>query len=88
MMFPIGFVFGLIVTLRNGLRTYVQHRLLRWLLVRSGSTPKDYVAFLDFCAERILLRRVGGGYLFIHRMLLEYFAALPADQVNAPATAQ
>jgi hypothetical protein len=23
-----------------------------------------------------LLRKVGGGYIFIHRMLLDYFAAL------------
>ena len=26
--------------------------------------------------ERILLRKVGGGYIFVHRMLLEYFAEL------------
>lgn len=27
-------------------------------------------------ASNILLRKVGGGYIFIHRMLLEYFANL------------
>jgi hypothetical protein len=26
--------------------------------------------------DRILLRKVGGGYIFIHRYLLEYFAGL------------
>jgi len=26
--------------------------------------------------DRIFLRKVGGGYIFIHRMLMEYFAAL------------
>jgi hypothetical protein len=30
----------------------------------------------DHCAERILLRRLRGGWLFIHRLLLEYFAEL------------
>jgi hypothetical protein len=35
----------------------------------------SHVKFLDYAAERILLRKVGGGYIFIHRMLLEYFAA-------------
>jgi hypothetical protein len=25
--------------------------------------------------DRILLRKVGGGYMFIHRMLMEWFAA-------------
>lgn len=35
-----------------------------------------YVDFLDYAAERILLRKVGGGYMFIHRLLLKYFAEL------------
>jgi hypothetical protein len=34
--------------------------------------------FLDYAAERILLRKVGGGYIFVHRLLLEYFALLDA----------
>jgi hypothetical protein len=33
------------------------------------------VDFLDYAAERIFLRKVGGGYIFIHRLLQEYFAA-------------
>jgi hypothetical protein len=35
-------------------------------------------ALLDY-TDRIFLRKVGGGYIFIHRMLMEYFAALEAD---------
>src|SRR5205814_8403011 len=31
---------------------------------------------LNYAAERILLRKVGGGYIFIHRLLLEYFSTL------------
>jgi hypothetical protein len=31
----------------------------------------------DYAVERILLRKVGGGYLFIHRLILDYFASLP-----------
>jgi hypothetical protein len=34
------------------------------------------VPFLDYTADRIFLRKVGGGYIFIHRMLLDYFASL------------
>jgi hypothetical protein len=37
------------------------------------------VAFLDHCTERALLRRVGGGYVFIHRLLLEHIAGLNKD---------
>lgn len=43
--------------------------------------PWIYPHFLDYAAERILLRKVGGGYIFVHRLLLEYFAS--AD--NTPA---
>jgi hypothetical protein len=33
------------------------------------------VAYLDEMAARVLLRRVGGGWMFMHRYLREYFAA-------------
>ncbi len=52
----------------------MKHLALRLLLIRNGSAPWKYVEFLDYAAGRILLRKVGGGYAFIHRMLLEYFA--------------
>jgi hypothetical protein len=35
--------------------------------------------FLDHCARLILLKKVGGGYIFIHRMLLEYFAEMTSS---------
>jgi eukaryotic-like serine/threonine-protein kinase len=38
--------------------------------------PFRFIKFLDQCAGLILLKKVGGGYIFIHRMLLEYFAEL------------
>ena len=46
------------------------------MLRRAGCVPKGYVAFLDYAADCILLRKVGGGYIFVHRLLLDYFAAL------------
>jgi hypothetical protein len=33
-------------------------------------------ALVDYAADHIFLRKVGGGYLFIHRMLMEYSVAL------------
>jgi len=36
-------------------------------------------ALFDYAADRIFLRKVGGGYIFIHRMLMEYFAALETE---------
>jgi hypothetical protein len=52
----------------------IKHYVLRFSLIRNGATPWNYVKFLDYCADRILLHKVGGGYMFIHRMLLEWFA--------------
>jgi hypothetical protein len=54
----------------------LQHFVLRFLLWHNGSAPWNYARFLDYAAERILLRKVGGGYIFVHRLLMEYFAAL------------
>ncbi len=78
-MLTYGLVFGSLVGLVNGLRSggiaCIQHVALRWLLRETGSLPWDYARFLDYAAERVLLRKVGGGYIFIHRLLLEYFAS-------------
>lgn len=66
---------GLCLGLPLGGDACLKHYVLRVWLIRNGSTPWNYVKFLDYAADRILLRKVGGGYMFIHRMLLEWFAA-------------
>jgi hypothetical protein len=70
-----GLCFGLAIGLKAGGEACLRHVVLRVLLIRNGSTPWNYVRFLDYAAQRIFLRKVGGGYAFIHRMLLEHFAA-------------
>ena len=76
----------LIALLLGGLAC-LRHGVLRFLLWRAGSIPWNYPRFLDYAAEHILLRKVGGGYIFIHRLLLEYFASLdntpPLDEASA-----
>jgi len=71
----VGSVPGLFIGMVAGGDACLSHVVLRLWLIRNGSTPRNYVRFLDHAAERILLRKVGGGYVFLHRMLLEYFAA-------------
>jgi DNA polymerase III delta prime subunit len=80
-----GLVFGLLFGLVGGFgvgggATFVQHSILRIVLALNNHAPLNYVRFLDHAAERILLRKVGGGYIFVHRMLLEYFASLEEEQ--------
>jgi len=71
-----GLVFGLFGGLIGGGDAFIQHFVLRFLLWRAGYLPWNYPHFLDYATDRILLRKVGGGYIFIHRLLLEYFASL------------
>ena len=54
----------------------LQHCVLRFLLALSGDIPWNLTRFLDYATERIFLRKVGGGYIFIHRLLQEHFAAM------------
>jgi TIR domain len=43
---------------------------------RNGYMPRRLHRFLDHCTKLVFLRKVGGGYIFIHRLLLEHFAAM------------
>jgi hypothetical protein len=75
-----GLLFGLVAGLvLSGGVAYIQHFVLRWLLWRADCLPWNYVRFLDYAAERLLLRKVGSGYIFVHRLLMEYFAGLDED---------
>ena len=88
---PFGLIFGLgsglLVGLATGLQAALQHYLLRFWLWRSHLFPLKAVPFLEDATARVLLRRVGGGYSFTHRLLLDYFADLkktpPAPSTNA-----
>jgi hypothetical protein len=59
-----------------GGRGVVQHFALRFVLSRENLLPWRLVTFLDYATERIFLRKVGGGYVFVHRMLMDYVASL------------
>jgi hypothetical protein len=32
------------------------------------------------CADLVFVRRVGGGYIFVHCLLMEYFAAMYKEE--------
>ena len=74
-----GSFFALGLGLGFGGSACVQHYALRFMLLRNGDAPLDYAQFLDYAADRILLRKVGGGYIFTHRLLQEHFAGLELD---------
>lgn len=84
----LGQIFGLVIGIEGyGGIIFLQHYCLRWLLSRQNILPypfsdKMLIAYLDAMVARILLRRSGHGYVFIHRSLMEHFAAKHPSQVN------
>jgi F0F1-type ATP synthase assembly protein I len=78
-----GLIVGLIVGLNRGGLAVIKHYALRLILWRNGHTPFKFIKFLDHCDKLILLNKVGGGYIFIHRMLLDYFADIPTQDTSA-----
>ena len=54
----------------------LRHFVFRLILWLNRVNPLNYVRFLDYAARRLFLSKVGGGYIFVHRMLMDYFASL------------
>jgi eukaryotic-like serine/threonine-protein kinase len=86
-----GTIFGLSIGILAGLLFYggldvIKHYTLRLILWWQGYTPLNYVRFLDYATKLIFLRKVGGGYIFIHRMLLEHFAAMGKEESGKEVT--
>ena len=58
----------------------IQHFILRLILWRNKFIPWNYARFLDYATKLIFLKKVGGGYIFIHRMLMEHFAQMELEK--------
>jgi hypothetical protein len=85
-----GLGFGLAIGLVGGLmsdagQAVIRHYVLRWVILQGELLPPKLVSFLDAMSERLLLRRIGGGYIFIHRTLMEHFASLSEDELDVLA---
>jgi len=59
-----------------------RHYVIRFLLWHSRAFSGQAPRFLDDACARFLLRRVGGGYSFMHRLLLDYFVATREKDVS------
>jgi eukaryotic-like serine/threonine-protein kinase len=71
-----GATFGWLWALASGLGAAVQHATLRLLMWRYGMAPLRYVRWLDYAVRlRLLYWGVGGGHVFIHRMVQEHLGA-------------
>ena len=70
----ISLLSALIAAALFGAGVFFKHFLLRGLLRIQHSLPWRYSRFLDHAAQLVFLRKVGGGYIFMHRLLQQYFA--------------
>jgi eukaryotic-like serine/threonine-protein kinase len=71
----VGLSSGLVGGDNSGLAC-IQHFILRLLLWSKGYIPWNYARFLNYATTQVFLQKVGGGYIFIHRLLLEHFASM------------
>jgi len=77
-----GLTCGLIIGMVAGGLFSLRHFVLRLALRINDLATLHYVRFLDHAVERLFLRKVGGGYIFVHRELMEYFASLAEPHRN------
>jgi hypothetical protein len=75
-----GVFWGLYVGLLMGGVACIVHISLRTVFYFHSYIPWNYARFLDYAVERIFLQKVGGGYIFIHRLLMEHFAAMQFEE--------
>jgi len=78
----LGLIFGLIFGYVMDGSALINYYTLRFILARSNLLPWRLVPFLDHCVDLIFLRRVGGGYIFVHRLLMEHFAEMYVEKVK------
>jgi hypothetical protein len=67
-------VSSVLVWVTTGSLAVWRHYLIRFLLRCTRTFPLNVSQFLDDATARILLRRLGGGYRFTHRLLLDALA--------------
>lgn len=79
-LLSIGLAVGLLAAFAGGQRSgtvLLQHFILRIFLWKNGCATWNYACFLDYASDRIFLQKVGGAYIFTHRLLLEHLARSP-----------
>ena len=72
--FATGISGALLTCILTGGLVVWRHYVIRFLVWESCNFPWKSQQFLDDATARFLLRRVGGGYSFTHRLLLEHLA--------------
>ena len=67
--------------------TWVTHYAVQAGLTRVGAGPWRYGSFLEAMTQRLLLRRSGSAYLFVHRLLRDHLGDLDHTAAAQSASA-
>ncbi|HAX70045.1 MAG TPA: NACHT domain-containing protein [Anaerolineae bacterium] len=74
----LGLMLGFVAGIYSGFDSLIRHFVLRYMLIKNNFLPRQLIPFLDYAVDLIFLRRVGGSYIFVHRLLMEHFAEMEA----------
>ncbi len=75
----LGLLFGQFLGLNRGHLSIILYISLRWVFTRYHLLPYHLYSFLDYSVDLIFLRRVGGSFIFVHRLLMEHFARMELE---------
>jgi hypothetical protein len=81
---PTGISGALLIGILTGELAAFRHYIIRFLLWSTHTFPWKAPQFLDDATARFLLRRVGGGYSFSHRLLLDHLADAKIHATPSP----
>jgi hypothetical protein len=80
--FFLGLTFSSLSVMVFGGVDVLKHYILRIILYLTGQTPGKLAHFLDHATRLNFLQKVGAGYIFIHRLLLEHFGAMGETEIS------
>lgn len=69
-------VSGWLIAVEGSGITTIKHFILRLLLYNKKCIPWNYARFLDYVSQHLLMKKIGGSYVFYHRKLMEHFAKM------------
>ena len=70
----IGFYVGFLGGMSPDGEVVLKHFILRYFLAYYNYFPLSIIPFLNYASDLVLLRKIGGGYIFIHRAIMNHFA--------------
>lgn len=77
--FWIGLLVALVAFLWFGGFDALRHYALRIVITLTQKIPLNLSKFLNHASDLILLQKIGGGYIFRNRLLVDHFAKRAAD---------